>query len=98
MKREYKGKVHGLRLIRTSAFGHRTWEVRFATGKAYFECSMKKIMPFAINDTIRFEGEWLEVINGRYFQITNVIDVNYVLLLEDAQYIEMMGTFILNES
>lgn len=94
MNKEYKGKVHGLRIIRTSAFGYRTWEVRFATGKAYFECSIKKIFPFALGDTIRFEGEWLEAINGRYFQITKVIDVNDCILW-DMHEQQRMAAFVL---
>lgn len=97
MKKEFKGKVHGLRILRTSAFGIRLWEVRFASGKAYYEHSMKSQFPFRLDDRIRFEGEWMQAINGKYFQITNIIDVNDALLW-NKEYTEKMSHFILNES
>jgi hypothetical protein len=95
MERVYKGKVKGLRIIRTSAFGLRTWEVIFATGKAYFEYSMKKNFPFAVGDTIRFTANKMQALNSTYYQIAKVIDVNDCLLWDEYEQ-KKISKFILN--
>ena len=94
MRREYTGRVKGLKIVRTSSFGIRLWEVKFASGKAYFELSMKRPMPFSINDKIRFGGEWMEAINGKYFQILNIVDVNDIILWEKHEQ-QRMAEFVI---
>jgi hypothetical protein len=78
--KNYRGKVTGVATLRTNAFGDRTYEVQFTTGKAIYKISSHQKLSFSPGDTITFKCRKISVDAFEFFHITEVVDINDIEL------------------
>lgn len=78
--KNYRGKVKAIHLKRIDAFGERTFEVEFQTGKAMYRINSHERLSFAPGDIITFKCRKISLETFEFFHITEVLDINDVEL------------------
>jgi hypothetical protein len=89
----YKGKVTGIELRSSDAFGNKTYDIQFRTGKAIYKTNSKKRIPFNVDDVINFECRQIKAYEGiEFIHITKVISPEEMMQLE-LEYANRQATY-----
>lgn len=74
--RTYYGTIRDIKLLHTTAFGHRVWQIIFAGGVyVTFMNSTKQTLYFKVGDKIRFTGHYFGH-KDEFFEIDEIVDIN----------------------
>lgn len=88
--RTYYGTIREIKLLTTTPFGHRVWQIIFAGGVyVTYMNNIKQTLYFKVGDKIRFTGHYFGQ-RDEFFEISEIVDIN------DAELSKMY--FLANES